>query len=74
MIDRNARRESDEQAARGFRGFCRTIDQACARMNGGLAAFAAVLAVVVVVTASIRLPVMLADGMPADVAVPQADQ
>jgi hypothetical protein len=74
MIDRDAKRESDGQATSGFRGFCLRVDQACARMNGGLAALAAVLAVVVFITAAIRVPALIADGMPADTVAPHADR
>lgn len=39
------------------------IDRFCARINDGLAVFAAVLAVVVLVTAVIRVPDLLAQGL-----------
>jgi hypothetical protein len=39
------------------------IDHFCARINDGLAVFAAVLAVVVLVTAVIRVPDLLAQGL-----------
>ncbi|HXQ51920.1 MAG TPA: hypothetical protein VN802_12550 [Stellaceae bacterium] len=74
MIDPDARQGSGGQATRGFRGFCHRVDRACATLNSGLAAAAIVLAVVVFVTAAVRLPVMLTDALPTDVPLEQADQ
>ena len=39
------------------------IDRFCTRINDGLAVFAAVLAVVVLVTAVVRVPDLLAQGL-----------
>jgi len=43
------------------------IDRFCARINDGLAVFAAVLAVVVLVTAAVRVPDLLTQGLTAEV-------
>ena len=58
--------------ARGFKEFVQAVDKACARMNHGLAAIAIVLAVVVVVTAALKEPIVYPEQLDADAAA-QAD-
>jgi hypothetical protein len=63
MSDRHmGERDRDAQSARPQTLIGR-IDRFCTRINDGLAVFAAVLAVVVLVTAVIRVPDLLAQGL-----------
>jgi len=49
------------------------IEQFCARCNDGLALFAVVLAVVVMLTAVVRVPELLAQGLAAQGLAAEAD-
>jgi hypothetical protein len=56
-------RDTQRAAPRTLMG---RIERFCTRINDGLAVFAAVLAVVVLVTAVIRVPDLLAQGLTAE--------
>ena len=60
MFDLNGLRQKRARAAKRLAPICARLDRICARMNGGLAAVAIALAVVVCVVAALRAPVILA--------------
>ena len=62
MIDRTAVRKQVRIAARQLTGFGRNLEKECARMNDGLTAIAIALGVVVVLTAAVKMPVLLDAG------------
>ena len=61
MVDRAALQVRVRRAAERLAGFGKRLDRECARMNDGLAAIAIALAVIVILTAAVKLPVLLDD-------------
>jgi hypothetical protein len=62
MIDRIAVRKQVRTVAKQLSGLGRNLEKECARMNEGLTAIAIALAVVVVLTAAVKMPVLLDTG------------
>jgi hypothetical protein len=62
MIDRGVVLKQVRTAARQLSGLGRNLEKECARMNDGLTAIAIALAVVVVLTAAVKMPVLLDTG------------
>jgi hypothetical protein len=63
MIDRESWRRHGTDTLKRLRVFHGHLDRFCARMNDGLAAIAVVLALVVVATAVVRVPELLAQRL-----------
>jgi hypothetical protein len=62
MIDRSVVRKQVRTAAKQLSGLGRNLEKECARMNDGLTAIAIALAVVVVLTAAVKMPILLDTG------------
>jgi predicted benzoate:H+ symporter BenE len=64
MVDRSALRSRVRVAAKELASFGRKLEKECARMNDGLTAIAVALAVVTVLTAAVKVPVLVANETP----------
>jgi hypothetical protein len=63
MIDRESWRRHGTDTLKRLRAVHAIIDRFCGRMNDGLAAIAVVLAIVVLATAVVRVPELLAQKL-----------